>query len=159
MVLSQFLQLDLLQTDTTKNPTVLFQIHLLVLSTFSNLCFDKLMAQHSVASRMCTPSMRILHEGNCNLVFWTHGRSDAPVARLVPVIDGQLVLGGDTFISVVSLYNGPDGAYNFPFRPRTVSSFRTLDSNTTFKARNESLAKIIRVTQVLRCSSPGRRWQ
>ena len=69
MVLSQFLQLDLLQTDTTKNPTVLFQIHLLVLSTFSNLCFDKLMAQHSVASRMCTPSMRILHEGNSNLVL------------------------------------------------------------------------------------------
>ena len=51
------------------------------------------------------------------------------------VIDGRLVLGGDTFISVVSLYDGPDGAYNFPFRSRTVSSFRTWDSNTTFKAR------------------------
>ena len=46
---SQFLQLNLLQTDIAKNPIVLFQIHMVVLSTFSNLCCDKLMAQYSVA--------------------------------------------------------------------------------------------------------------
>ena len=49
MVLSQLLQLGLLQTDIAKNPKVLIRIHLFVLSTFSDLSFDKLMAQHSVA--------------------------------------------------------------------------------------------------------------
>jgi len=70
-------------------------------------------------------------KGSGNLDLWTHGRRGAPVAWLdAPTddtytfeVDCRLVLGGGTLISVVSVYDGPDGAYNFPFTfgPRTWS--------------------------------------
>ena len=70
-------------------------------------------------------------KGSGNLDLWTRSRAGAPVAwsdaptddTYTFEVDCRVVLGGGTLISVVSVYDGPDGAYNFPFTvgPRTWS--------------------------------------
>ena len=85
------------------------------------------------------------------------GNLDLPVAWLdAPTedtytfeVDCRLVLGRGTLISVVSVYDGPVGAYNFPFTfgPRIWSGngvgIQNMDSKTTFEARHmKGLEKI-----------------
>ena len=70
-------------------------------------------------------------KGSGNLDLWTRSRagalvawSDAPTDDTYTFeVNCRLVLGGGTLIFVVSVYDGPDGAYNFPFTvgPRTWS--------------------------------------
>ena len=70
----------------------------------------------------------------------------------MPEIDCRLVLAGDTFISEVSLYDGPDGQIIFlslsALEHGRVTAFRTWDSKMTFEAR--------RCGTGLRCLSPER---
>merc|ERR1719480_87012 len=72
-------------------------------------------------------TLTIKASGHFNI--WTDGRKGAPVAWLdAPTeetytfeVDCRLVKGGDKLIAFVSVYDGPDGANNFPFTfgPRT----------------------------------------